>query len=102
MDNKQFLLERKQFNTWCELTLNKKGKVYTRGNTDKLSNFKRWAKELNLTPFQVLGIYMGKHIDAIYYYLKTGQEGPEGLVENLKDARNYIDLLYGLLSEFKK
>ena len=97
----QFMKLRKMFNDECESTLLKKGRAYTRGGVDKFANFKRCASDLGVTAQLAWAIYFHKHMDAIYHYIVNGEEGPEGIRENIKDARNYLDLLMGLCAEQK-
>ena len=84
----------------CGEILLGKGKSYA-GNVDVLSNFKRLGKTLGLAPDIVLYIYMMKHLDAITSYIVNRVESSEGVFENIKDVRNYLDLLYALIVERK-
>lgn len=82
-----------------------KGMEYTRGNadTDRLANFYRLGKELDLDPKIILWVYLSKHIDSIACYIKKGQEYSEERIESrIHDARNYLALLNGLIEEQKK
>mgnify|MGYP003394002696 FL=1 len=96
----EFDIKRKAFNAECEEALKYKGEAYTRGTADRLANFKSVAKDVGLTPLQVWSVYFHKHLDAIHYWMITGKEGPEGVRENFKDARNYLDLGLALKEEF--
>ncbi len=102
MTNEEFVDLRDKFNDECEEAMKLKGEAYTQGTSDRLANFKKNAEKLGLTPLQVWSVYFGKHLDAIYFYLRSGKAGPEGVRENLKDARNYIDLGLALITEYTK
>jgi len=99
MTNEEFTKIRGEFNELCESALKLKGDAYTRGTGDRLANFKKCAEDLGITPRQAWSVYFHKHLDAIFYFIKTGSQGPEGIKENIKDARNYLDLLVGLIEE---
>ena len=79
-----------------------KGKEYTQGN-DRLDNFKRIAKELDLDPKMVLWIYLKKHLDSICSFIKYNQTFSKEPIEGrIKDARVYLALLRGLIEDQKK
>jgi|SRR3989304_7818920 len=94
-----FVKFREEFNTQCEEALKLKGEAYTKGMPDRLANFKAVAFDVGLTPLQVWSVYFHKHLDAIHYFLSSGNEGPEGIEGNFKDARNYLDLGLALIKE---
>lgn len=76
-----------------------KGEDYTKGNEDVLINLKE-GKAFGLTSLQTCGVFMKKHIDAIYSYIKTGgQSESEPIRERIKDSINYLILLNGLIEE---
>jgi hypothetical protein len=75
-----------------------KGRDYS-GDADALSNFKRHATSLGLTPEQVLYVYLAKHWDAITSYVKNGQVESEPVDGRIDDAITYLLLLKGLVSE---
>lgn len=79
-----------------------KGKAYS-GNTDSLDNFKRNAKILGLSKYQVLAIYMNKHLDSILNAIKESPEFPvdstEGMKGRIQDAINYLSILWCLIQE---
>ena len=78
-----------------------KGKEYTQGN-DRLDNFKRLGKELDLDPKKILWIYLKKHLDSICSFIKTNQVFSEEPIEGrIKDARVYLALLRGLIEDQK-
>lgn len=78
--------------------LESKGRDYTRGDPDRLANFKRWGTELDVEPMKVLGVYMGKHIDSAVAYIKTGGESEsEPIQSRLDDVHNYLYLLEAMI-----
>ena len=79
--------------------LKTKGLDYTRHEADRLSNFKRSAESIGLTPLQVWAIFFNKHIDAIMAYIKTGKTESEGVEGRIDDAHNYLYLLEALIKE---
>ena len=77
----------------CKTLLSQKGDDYS-GREDRLLNFKRLGKELNLPPRQVLWVYFRKHLDAITSYVRDGKlESCEDLRSRVLDAVNYLVLL---------
>lgn len=83
-----------------ELEINDtKGEEYCRGEDDVLANFKREGARLDLPPRKILAVHMGKHLDAIYYYLKTGKVLSETLLRRIQDARLYLALLLVMAQE---
>lgn len=80
--------------------LEAKGRDYTRGADDRLVNFKRWGTELDVDPVKVLGVYMGKHIDSVVAYIKSGgQAESEPIKSRMDDLHNYLYLLEGMLED---
>lgn len=79
-----------------------KGKAYS-GSEDSLDNFKRNAKNLGLTKYQVLSVYMNKHIDSINNAIKEHPDFPEDATEGMRgriiDAINYLTILWSLIQE---
>lgn len=75
-----------------------KGRDYS-GDEDVLENFKRNAERLGLTKEQVLGVYMNKHLDAIYTYISTGKVESEGIEGRIHDAVFYLILLLVMAEE---
>ena len=73
---------------------------YTQG--DRLDNFKRIAKELNIQPAQALWVYLKKHLDSIANYIRTGEVLSEPIEGRIKDARVYLSLLRALIVEKKQ
>lgn len=82
--------------------LSSKGADYS-GKTDCLANFKINAERLGMTKYQILLIYLMKHIDSILNAVKGSPEAPmtysESIHSRVLDARNYLGLLECLLVE---
>lgn len=78
-----------------------KGMEYS-GNQDKVSNFKRVAEMVGLSPMQVWAIYFLKHVFSIMNYVSTGKESSEGMEGRFDDAANYIDLGWALYKDLKE
>lgn len=76
-----------------------KGADYTRQDEDRLSNFKRAAIAVGLSPLQVWAVYAGKHIDAIMTYVKTGRVESEHIESRFNDLINYCYLGLALIKE---
>jgi hypothetical protein len=82
-----------------------KGMEYTQGDlhSDRLSNFYRLGKELDLDPKMVLWIYLKKHLDSIVCYIKQNKEYSDEKIEGrIHDARNYLVLLNGIIKQQKE
>lgn len=77
-----------------------KGKDYS-GDEDRLLNFKRVASRLDITPIQVAGVYLYKHLDAMDTWFRTGKLAGEPIEEKFVDIIAYILLLQGLNLEQK-
>ncbi len=82
--------------------LDVKGMEYTQADNkeNRLANFQRLAVELNDDPKKILWVYLKKHLDAILCYIKIGHTvSEESSFGRIKDARNYLALLAGLITE---
>jgi len=79
--------------------LTAKGADYTRHEEDRLSNFRRSARAVGLTPQIVWAVFFMKHIDAIMAYIKTGHAESEAIEGRIDDAINYLFLLLALIEE---
>ncbi len=77
-----------------------KGHDYA-GDEDALSNFKKHAAELGLTPEQIWGVYAGKHWDAITTFCREGDVKSEPIESRIHDVILYCFLLLGLIEEKK-
>jgi hypothetical protein len=71
--------------------------------TDRLTNFKEVGRFLGLSPLKVAGVYMFKHIRAIFSYIKNEGTGElsEPIDGRIDDAQEYMDLVRGLITELK-
>lgn len=103
--NKQGRLEvaKKVFDRVCWL-LDNKGADY--GNTeDANANFKETAKKFGISPFQVWGMLVDKHIIAINNSIKRNPESPERVAESIDesiiDVITYHVILKTLLEDQK-
>lgn len=90
----------------CEQVFTIKGDAYADKNGDALSNFKRNAIALGLSPYQIWAIYFNKHVDSILNAIKDNPNRPidksEGLRSRITDIINYAGLLECLLEENAK
>ena len=86
----------------CLKTMIGKGSAYS-GEEDANSNFKRNARILGMTKYQVLAVYMNKHFDGINNAIKVNPTFPnektEGMAGRILDAINYLAILYTLIKE---
>lgn len=76
-----------------------KGREYTKGDTDKLANFKEVAAQLKQDPLTVWAVYFAKHIASIMSYVQNRQVYSESIESRFFDALNYLDLGLALISE---
>ena len=90
------LLDR-HFSAIKELNVTK-GHDYS-GDEDALANFKEQAAELGLTPEQILGVFVGKHIKAVQTYIREGAVQSEPIEGRIHDVILYHFLLLGLIEE---
>lgn len=77
---------------------NTKGREYA-DDEEALSNFYNRAKQLDLSPKKVWGIFFGKHIDAIFSYIKREEVLSEPIEGRIDDAILYLILLKGLIED---
>lgn len=89
----------------CIKTFEVKGEAYA-SNKDSLSNFKRNAERLGMSPYQIWAVYFNKHVDsvnnAILQNPLTPVDKSEGLESRVTDLINYAMLLRCLLIEGQK
>jgi len=89
----------------CLDILKVKGNDYTVGkaDTDRLHNFRTVADFTGLTPKEALGVYLYKHVAAIYAFIKSdGQAESEPIRDRLADVINYCLLLWKLIQEERR
>lgn len=80
-----------------------KGKEYTVSDDDKFKNFKSVGERMKTTAEAVAMILLLKHIDSIRNYVLYGVESSdETIIGRIQDARNYLLLLGGILTENKQ
>lgn len=89
----------------CIKTFEVKGEAYA-SNKDSLSNFKRNAERLEMSPFQIWAVYFNKHVDSVNNAIAQNPACPvdksEGLESRVTDLINYAMLLKCLLIENSK
>jgi hypothetical protein len=98
MNTKQFSELRKALTRDRWAVADSKAAVYAT-DADRLANFKRQGARWGVEPMRVLGIYMGKHMDAIESYIRDHKEGPEGIQSNVGDLMNYCELLLAAVED---
>lgn len=86
-----------------ENLLRVKGGEYA-GSEDRLANFKRGQLRTGAHPYQVLWIYLSKHIDSVETYIKDTAAGitrerSEPIDGRLDDIINYCLLMKALVKE---
>lgn len=99
MTNEKFYKFVAEFLDQCIGTMKSKGDTYAGAGQDKFANFKRLAAKLGLHEFQVLMVYMQKHLDAIESFIREEYNDPEPISGRIKDAINYLLILYGMIRE---
>lgn len=75
-----------------------KGREYA-NDADATANFKTRASQLGIDPLKVWGIFFGKHIDAIYAFIRTSRVLSEPIEGRIDDAILYLILLKALVAE---
>lgn len=65
------------------------------------SHFESEAAKLNMTPQQILMVYLEKHLKAISRFCLTGEQDSQGIRERIKDARIYLALLEAMPRKIK-
>lgn len=86
----------------CNKLLKVKGHDYTAGSPDRLANFRSASGILGQTQETVLGVYLWKHLSAIFTYLQKGQLESEPIEERIVDSINYLLLLGKMVAEKKQ
>ena len=90
------------FNSLSALTKSK-GQEYA-NSSDQLANFRRLASTLDLIPSVILLVYLQKHLDSIFQYVRSISSGvapieSEPIQGRIDDAILYLILLKALISE---
>lgn len=109
MNNQDFFAHRRELNRLAGKILNEKGPAYAGvdedGEEDRFTNFKVIALLNDLynvessEPLGTWAVYFLKHVLAILSYIGNGVTSEGGIINNFADARNYLDLGYGLSCE---
>lgn len=84
----------------CWPLMESKGASYAQIDltNDANANFKRAAARWGITVDQAIGVYMGKHFDALETYVRGGYES-EPIEQRLADLINYGLIFYTWLVE---
>jgi len=86
----------------CRGILDAKGKDYS-GKEDALANFKKGAESLGMTKYQILAVYLSKHLASIMNAIKTSPSYPqvesEPMEGRIQDAINYLAILHAMMEE---
>lgn len=88
----------------CFEVMTSKGVDYA-SKEDSLANFKRNATALGLTKYQIMMVYLNKHLDSINNAVKYHPDEPrtETVSEPLRgrviDAINYLSILVNMMTE---
>ena len=68
----------------------------TRDGSNVFANFERVGELLGVSREMALAVYLQKHMDRIYTWIKHGSVTSESIEESIKDARVYLALLRGM------
>lgn len=98
MKNKEFYTLTDELYKLCLEIMKSKGEAYS-GQEDKLGNFKRVAKSLAMTPYQVWYVYFAKHLDSLASWIRQEYKDSEPIEGRIKDLINYLFLLHALIIE---
>jgi len=82
----------------CMETMKSKGLAYS-GKSDSFANFKRVAKNLSMSQYQVWYVYFAKHLDSLASWIREEYSDSEPITGRIKDLINYLFLLYGMIKE---
>ena len=74
-------------------------KEYAHNDGNAFANFERVAEQTGMTREQVLFVYLLKHIDGIAAYIKGHRSQREDVVGRVVDARVYLALFAGMVTE---
>jgi len=83
----------------CVGIMRSKGDAYAGKDQDKFANFNRLASKLGLNRTKIWMVYFQKHMDALDSFLRGEYNDPEPIEGRIKDAVNYLLLLYGMIQE---
>ena len=82
----------------CKDVLAKKGVDYTPDKDNRLSQFEEIAKEVGITPRQVIGVFLLKHSESIHKVIRGEKLYGEQLEQKVVDEINYLCLLLAQVS----
>ena len=99
MTDKDFYQMVDSFLVECIDTMKSKGQAYAGEGQDTFANFKRIADRYKIKPEFVLMVYLSKHLDAIDAYIRGEYHDPEPIHGRIKDAINYLLILFGMIKE---
>ena len=105
MDNQEFYDARSKLDTLCSEILTDRGPAYAGKGGDRFANFKLIADLLNNfnvdsgTQLGTWSVYFLKPVLSILAYIGEGTESEEKIAGRFADARNYLDLGYGMVEE---
>lgn len=88
----------------CKRLMLSKGVEYARDDEDANANFKRLARQLNsrgIDKYDILFVYMTKHIDSLTHWFDTRKESSEPIEGRIADIINYLLILASMLEEDK-
>lgn len=99
-NNEQFWNSVNGVRARCDDVLKVKGNDYS-GNVDRYKEFKDTAERTGLTKYQVLAVYLNKHINSIFMAIRNNPYKPnlraEHISEKIIDAHNYLYFLSAIL-----
>jgi len=104
MNADQFAESREELEAACAVVLQAKGRDYAGEGGDRFANFKMIAELLNNfhvdvgTPMGTWAVYYMKHVFAILAWIGQRSES-EPIKGRFVDARNYLDLGWGMVKE---
>ena len=85
----------------CLEIMKSKGIAYS-GKDDSFANFKRVAKSLSMTQYQVWYVYFAKHVDSLASWIREEYSDSEPIKSRIMDLINYLILLNGMIEEDKE
>lgn len=88
---------RAEFDAECATVLFSKMKDYA-ADADAHRNFNQSAEAAGVSPLTVWAIFLKKHLDAIFTYVREGRVASEPVRQRVLDARNYLDLGLALMT----
>ena len=91
---------REEFEKMMQISATK-GVEYANDDHDANNNFKEIAKQMGITPEQVLWVYVKKHLQAVESYLRSGDVLSEPIEGRIHDIILYNFILLSLIEEGK-